>query len=296
MDKNQREETLHYFTNHAQNWKEKALETDEKQVNIIKQRNDYVYNIILNKLNSEYFLDIGCGTGDLVCAAAKEGVKSIGVDFAQDMIDIAKQKANEGLLNNAEFECCSIFDFDFSHHKYDVISANGFIEYISQGELKILFSKVYESLNKNGSFVLGSRNRLFNAFSLNDYTKKEISELTIVGLLEESIAIAMGEPIDTLSERMPVPLEAEDTQHVITGIDVTTRYQYTPIQLIRLLKNEGFIPVEIYPIHIHGVPPIYAKEHPEVHAFISNTLQNNDYVSQQLIPFASSFMIQVEKR
>jgi len=292
----QQEEALHYFKAHAQDWQNKAKLSDENKVNIIKQKNGYVLDVINDRKETKLVLDIGCGTGDLVYEVAKTGINAIGVDFAQDMINLALTKVKEEQLENAHFECCSIFDFDFSKQKFDVISANGFIEYISQDELHNFFKLVYEALAPNGSFVVGSRNRLFNIFSLNAYTQHEITESAVGGLLEEAIALAAGEDIECLSKRKPISIQKKDTKHANTGIDVTTRYQYTPIQLITLLKDKGFNAVEIYPIHIHCTPPVFANKHQEIHGSISNLLQTYGKQSQELVPYSSSFMLHVQRK
>jgi len=292
----QQEEALHYFKAHAQDWQNKAKLSDKNKVNIIKQRNGYVLDVIKDRKETKLVLDVGCGTGDLVCQIAKTGINAIGVDFAQDMVDVALTKAKKEQLENAHFECRSIFDLDFSKKKFDVISANGFIEYISQNELNKFFNLVYEALAPNGSLVVGSRNRLFNIFSLNAYTQHEITESAIEGLLEEAIALASGEGIEDLAKRKPITFQKKDTKHADTGINVTTRYQYTPIQLITLLKDKGFNAVEIYPIHIHCTPPVFANKYQEIHGSISNLLQTYGRQSQELVPYSSSFMLHVQRK
>jgi len=292
----QQEEALHYFNTHAQDWQNKAKLSDENKVNIIKQRNGYVLDVIKNCKESKLVLDVGCGTGDLVCEIAKTGINAIGIDFAQDMVDVALTQAREKQLKNAHFECCSIFDYSFSKQKFDVISANGFIEYISQAELNDFFNLVYEALAPNGSLIVGSRNRLFNIFSLNAYTQHEITISAVAGLLEEATALASGKNLEDLSKRKPISFQKEDTKHANTGIDVTTRYQYTPIQLIVLLKDKGFNAVEIYPINIHCTPPFFANRHQEIHGSISNLLQTYGRHSQELVPYSSSFMLHVQRK
>lgn len=291
----QQEEALRYFKTQAQDWQDKANVSDEIKVNVIKQRNGYVLKVIKNREETRSILDVGCGTGDLVCEIAKKGINATGVDFAQEMIEIALKKAQEEQLEKANFECCSIFDFDFSKSKYNVISANGFIEYITQNELNKFFDLVYEALAPNGSFIVGSRNRLFNIFSLNAYTQYEINESAVEGLLEEAIVLASGEGLEDLLKRKPIAFQKTDTKHTKTGIDVTTRYQYTPLQLITLLKNNGFNATEIYPIHIHAIPLVFIDKHPEIHGSISNLLQNYGRQSPELVPYSSSFMLHVQK-
>ena len=118
MANDQQTETLHYFNIHAKDWQNKAKTTTDVKVNNIQQRNGYVIDIIKDRKKTISFLDVGCGTGDLTCEVAKQGINSIGVDFAKDMIGLALSKAKEERLEKAHFECCTIFDFDFSKQMY----------------------------------------------------------------------------------------------------------------------------------------------------------------------------------
>jgi len=291
----QQEEALHYFKSHAEDWHNKAKASDEKKVNIIQQRNRYVIDIIKDRKETESILDVGCGTGDLVCDIAKQGIDATGVDFAQDMIKLALDKAKVDQLENAHFKCCSIFDFELSKQKFDVISANGFIEYISQNELNKFFDIVYNALTPNGSFVIHARNRLFNLFSLNSFTYQEVKEHNVDALLKESISLASGETTEEISRLKAASLQSPDTQHTNTGIGVTTRFQYTPLQLMNMLNDRGFEAIEIYPIHIHSVPPIFKDKEPEIHASISNLLQVYARQHSELVLFSSSFLLHVKK-
>lgn len=296
MYKKQQNETLNYFREYSKDWKQKADISAKDEVNIIKQRNDYVIKIVNERNNKGLVLDVGCGTGDLVCELAKKGVVAIGIDFAKEMIDIAKDNAQKSNLKKAKFECCSIFDYSFEQNKYDVISANGFIEYISYKEFNKFLEISLKTLKSGGSLVFGSRNRLFNIFSLNKFTEEEINENNLKLLLSESIQIVNSTNIKNLIGLKTVPLQKEGKEYQPTGIKVTSRYQFTPVQLINMLKNKGFEPIEIFPIHIHGVLPKFKCKYPSVHGNISNLLQGCAQGNMSLIPQSSSFMIHVKKR
>jgi 2-polyprenyl-3-methyl-5-hydroxy-6-metoxy-1,4-benzoquinol methylase len=296
MKTKQQEEAIHYFEAHARDWQNKAESADLEKVNIIEQRNSFVLQVIAQRSQTSSALDVGCGTGDLVCCVARQGIKATGVDFAQEMVDIALGKAGEEKLDRAQFECCSIFDFNFANERYDVISANGFIEYISQDELNQFFDIVHEALTPGGSFVVGSRNRLYNMFSVNDFTLTELNEGSSEALLKEAVALASGMGIDRLSEIDCAPLQKPETQHSKTGIDVATRFQYTPLQLVRMSDPRGFEAAKIYPVHIHAVPPVFGKKHPEIHGSIANLLQGYSNQDMELVPFSSSFMLHLQKK
>ena len=292
MTTKQQNETLQYFKDYAEDWHRKAVSTDEKKVNVIQQRNGYVLKVIRARAITRSALDVGCGTGDLARDIARQGIAAEGVDFAAEMIDLAREKARRDILPQAQFHCCSIFDYDMPDKGYDVISANGFIEYISLEELDRFLTLTCQALNSGGSLVLGSRNRLFNLFSLNAYTLNEIEQGTVTSLLQEAIALVSGADFSQLVEMKPAPLPVSDSTHAKTGnIEVSTRYQFTPVQLMQMLNEKGLVTKQIYPIHIHGVPPAFKGQHPEVHTGISNLLQNYGQEDLSIIPHSSSFMV-----
>lgn len=291
MDTKQQNEALAYFRRYADDWREKGRIDSSDKANVIKQRNDFVLKIIDKRKKIETALDIGCGTGDLVCAMALRNIDGVGVDFAKEMIEIAENNAKQIEHGKAKFECCSIFDFQFDPDKYDLISANGFIEYISCQELDQLLNLCQRALKKGGSLVLGSRNRLFNIFAFNEFTQEEVENGNMTALLLEAIQIVKSENINVLIGFNTVPLQKENKQHKNTGIKVSTRHQFTPAQLVNMLKNKGFDPIEIFPIHVHGVNPKFKDKNPPVHGNIANLLQNYADSNMSLIPQSSSFMI-----
>lgn len=284
----QQQETLEYFTKYAKKWRRKV---DSPIDNTIKQRDNYILNIIKqNKSQIKNILDIGCGNGGLTCIISKKGINITGIDFSKEMIKIAKNNSKKYKCKTVTFEHYSIFDFPVQSNTYDLVFANGFIEYISFKEL-IQFLKIcFKSLKNGGLLIISSRNRLFNLFSLNEFTKREIKAGTIKSLLYESTLLASCRNTkQLLKNKVGIPT-SKDKKQPYTGIDVSIRYQYTPLQLIKILQSKGFIPVDISPVHIHGSPPIFKKNHLNIHNYISCLLQNYpNHLS--LIPFASSFMI-----
>lgn len=291
----QQQEALHYFNSHAEDWRNKAAAAGAAQVNVIQQRNGYVLDVIKERAETRVALDVGCGTGDLACDIAKLGINATGVDFAPDMIELATDKARVEQLSNADFECCSIFDFDFAPRQYDVISANGFIEYISQQQLDKFFDLADEALAPGGSFIVGSRNRLFNLFSLNSFTQMELQTADIEALLTEAMLLVSGGPLENLFGKIIAAPQKADTEHARTGIEVTTRFQYTPLQVAEKLHKKGYSIAEIYPIHIHCAPPAFKDLYPDVHAATSHLMQNYARKCTALVPAASSFMLHALK-
>ena len=109
MAQDQQREAREYFETHAGDWQEKAKTLSKVKFNVIQARNTYVLDVIEGRTHTNSVLDVGCGTGDLVCDIARNGIPAVGVDFAADMIDTAKEKADDEKLSKAVFQCSSIF-------------------------------------------------------------------------------------------------------------------------------------------------------------------------------------------
>lgn len=291
----QQKQAMHYFRRHADDWEKGGRAESLEKVNVIKIRNDFALKIIRERKKTNSFLDIGCGAGDLVCEVASRGINAIGIDFAEEMIRIAKRNAKKTKNINANFECCSIFDFKASSNTFDAISANGFIEYISYGELDELLNFCWESLKGGGSLIMGSRNRLFNIFSLNEFTQREIDDGSITALLLEAIQIVRSKNIRDLIGFNAAPLQKENYQYKDTGIHVSTRHQFSPAQLVNMLKEKGFEPMIIYPVHIHATTPKFKNRNLSIHSIMANSLQNYADKNMNLLPQSSSFMIHAKK-
>lgn len=295
MRTKQQEETLVYFSQHAREWKDRAFSVSEDKVNITRQRNGFVLSVVHQRRATRSALDVGCGTGDLVCDIARLGVEATGVDFSQEMVDLARVRAEQEALTNTHFYCSSIFDFDLAERRYDVVSAIGFIEYISLEELDRFLDLSRDALNAGGSLVLGSRNRLFNLFSLNSFTVEEINTGMAPLLLREATLLATKDSLTALAEAEAVPLLEPRGAQTRTVVDVGIRYQFTPGQLAGMLRARGFALKALYPVHVHGVPPSFKACHPATHTSISNLLQNYAHQHVSLVPYSSSFILHAQK-
>lgn len=290
MTESQQAETLLYFRSHAEEWKDRVRSTDEQRVNVSRQRNQYVLNVA-GQSGARTVLDVGCGSGELVLDLARSGVDALGIDFAPEMIALAREAAErQSLQEKAHFACMSAFDYHGEGRGFDVIAANGFIEYISHEQLRLFFDLAAGLIPAGGSLVVGSRNRLFNAASLNQFTEEELRQGSLNALIEESLLWSrvkdVSEALDVRSTITPARFAQPRT-----GVDVKVRHQFTPLELGARLKEHGFVMKGLVPIHIHGVTVSFKEQHPEIHSMISNFLQNAAGEELSLLPIASSFMV-----
>ncbi len=94
--------------------------------------------------------------------------------------------------SSTRFVCQSIFDFPSDGNGFDVISGQGLIGSIfhSLRSLKIFWPRLPRCSSPAALPAIGSRNRLFNVVSLNDYTRQEMDLGVVEGLIDESIFLA----------------------------------------------------------------------------------------------------------
>ena len=292
----QQEQTLQYFKSNAQAWQSNAINNN---YSLVQNRHNAVISVIDNSENVTALLDVGCGTGQLVIQTAQRGIQSHGIDFAEEMIAVCKK--NQGIANtNAQFECASFFDAHLEEKYYDIISAQGFIEYITLPQLDLFFSKCFSALKNGGSLVVGSRNRLFNLHSMNEFTKLEVQHGTILNLLSEASILhtsaTQEEAITALS--MLERIDPQLNSHPNTGdLTVDTRYQFSPADLIYRAKHHGFEPKMIFPVHFHAFPinSIAENNLKNLHNWIAKIFSEEKICDHRLVPFSSSFVLQLLK-
>ncbi len=96
---------------------------------------------ILKEINwkNKKVLDVGCGTGYFAFHAAKKGAKVLGIDYAEEGINIAKKKY---VHKNLKFEKEDVKNIK---EKFDIIVSIGVIEHMDEPLeiLKLLKSKLY---------------------------------------------------------------------------------------------------------------------------------------------------------
>lgn len=96
--KQQQEQALQYFNTTVEGWQQKSVNQAGK-FSIVEGRNSAVLDVVKHKKAGTAFLDVGCGTGQLVIDAAKLGWTAEGVDFAPEMIAQCDTEMSRGTRN-----------------------------------------------------------------------------------------------------------------------------------------------------------------------------------------------------
>lgn len=291
----QQKQTLNYFSQNAANW-QRAASADS--FSVIDNRHSAVLEVMKAYTHVGQLLDVGCGTGQLAIEASKKGWHAVGIDYAASMIDICKLN-NQEAGADAEFQCVSFFDFDIKAASYDIVSAQGFIEYISLAELDTFLGLISKGLKRGGAIALGSRNRLFNLHSLNEFSLLELQLNTVDKLLHEAIIMqsskSQPEAIEKLSG-LNYEYSYPDL-HPETGIKVERRFQFSPADLIKRLSRHGLVPIRIFPVHFHGLPLSQARGEnlSALHLELAEMVSSQYINFHAFVPFSSSYVIEAKK-
>lgn len=291
----QQDQTKTYFGESVEEW-QKNFDSQSTKYSTADHRNGAVLSVLESLPDAHTFLDVGCGTGQLVIAAAQRGMEATGVDFADEMISRCRLNAQEASVT-AAFISTSIFEFEAPDESFDVISAQGLIEYLSLPQLDEFFELTARLLRPGGALVVGSRNRLFNLVSLNDFTQMEAKLGLLDTLASEAIALqtssSQADAMDALSAHER--LDAQPDSHPRTNIGVDVRYQFSPADLIARLRAHGLTPRTLIPIHFHGMPVSIKQTNPELHSSLAELVGRIAPDDQRLVPFCSTFVLHVRK-
>jgi len=101
-----------------------------------------------NKIN---YLDVGCGTGDLVEQISKNECfeKIVGIDISPSMIKLCKNKVNK---KNVEFQIANIEDLKFSDNLFDIITCIHVMHHVQN--IRKALSELSRVLKPNGVIII----------------------------------------------------------------------------------------------------------------------------------------------
>ena len=126
-------------------WSQRAVEYNDLFASISTQAIDSVLDNI-EPLMGKKHLDIACGTGHLVAAAAVRGAISAGIDFAEPMIEIAR-----ATYPKAHFQVADASELPFDDQTFDAITCVFGLLHMENPQAAV--NEAFRVLKAGGSFV-----------------------------------------------------------------------------------------------------------------------------------------------
>ena len=267
--------------------------------NTVWQRILIAEKIVANKKNGT-LLDIGCGTGQFLEMMLKKGWNCIGIDIAENMIAVSKKNTSKNKKNLRLFKG-SIFDKDIkkkiSNYKFDAIVALGLIEYFPLSSINSFLKLLNKLSANNNKIILGSRNRLFNLYSYNEFTEYEEKIGNINKMHNEVKKIFscsnQNELIKELSNFRVLKKYPSFLPNT-SPVNIDLRLQFTPADLIQRCLKAGLKVYKLWVVNYHpfSVKISNLKNYQDLKNLVNEKIPIQDLKKKELLPNSSTFIIE----
>ncbi|WP_120497204.1 class I SAM-dependent methyltransferase [Kiloniella sp. EL199] len=123
---------------------------------------DFFLSLVLGYSVPQKILDVGCGTGLLTTAFARQGHDITGVDPAQNMLDIALQRSSGNKVTWIKSDAATFT----SDKRYDliVLSGHAFQVFLSDQDIQTVLSNMKTHLSPDGRIAFDTRNAAAKAW------------------------------------------------------------------------------------------------------------------------------------
>lgn len=196
---------------------------------------------IFKKANKpiQFVADLGCGTGEITIQLANKGYTMIGIDYSEEMLAIAQQKASVQKasiqwLHQDLKQMEGLTELDCAISYCDVMN------YITEEEeLLNVFSRVATSLKNNGLFI-------FDAHSI-DYAKNGLMNQTFADVTDESSYIWFCMEGDRPGEMYHDLTFFQASGDLYERLEEVHHQRTLPTSdYVNLLERAGFFNIKIY--------------------------------------------------
>lgn len=115
------------------------------------ERLDIVMNLLAPK-SQESMLDIGCGYGRFADLVAEFGIRYVGIDISEYVIEQAKKRQVD--RERFHFECMSCLNMNYKD-QFDKVLCYHVVEHLVLQDARILLRNIFNSLKPGGALVIG---------------------------------------------------------------------------------------------------------------------------------------------
>lgn len=96
-------------------------------------------------------LELGCGTGSTAMVHAPHVRHILATDLSENMLDIAKEKAQKKGVENISFEKGSVEELDLDSQSFDLVLCMSLLHLLKDKEAAL--KKIHHALREGGTFI-----------------------------------------------------------------------------------------------------------------------------------------------
>lgn len=245
---------------------------------LMKVRSEHALKWMRSKITQKggWILDLGCGPGYFLELLINFGYRAHGLDIAPAMVGqaFARLKVRKVLADRFRLETADATLWR-SPHRFSGVAALGVLEYLPDDT--DLFQTANRALPIGGAFIVECRNRLFNLFSLNEYTRTSLKKGEYGEMLEEYQELSrspvlrpfknvVGDMANSVRRSMswvskksrPRTTPSQQHSEIFSALP---RRQHGPLRLAEgAARSCGFELDYLRFLHFHPFPPALEKE------------------------------------
>jgi ubiquinone/menaquinone biosynthesis C-methylase UbiE len=189
-------------------------------------------------------LEVGCGSGEMLCDLVQRGFAVVGADLASGMLAASRARGAERRLKSPmALVQTDIEHLPFRERSFDLVVAAGVIEYLTEDEKAL--RALHRVLKPGGILIVSVRN-------LANLSRPLVTARDL--LRSAGIGKAI---IDRLSEAVPRLLAVQ------SNLGIPAR-RHAPWRLKRLLEQLGFEPTDQVFYHFAVLPRLLERRWPAI--------------------------------
>jgi ubiquinone/menaquinone biosynthesis C-methylase UbiE len=218
-------------------------------------------------------LEIGCGSGELLCNLLTRNFEVIGVDLTRSMIDASRTLVMKRCGGKTvDVAVADIENLPFCEESFDLVVAAGVIEYLASDEKAL--GGLYRILKPGGVLILSVRNKV-NLSRLLVTTRDLLRSLPVIGAIMSGMS-SLARRVLSLAPNAGIPAR-----------------RHIPWQLRRCMRKLGFEPRDEVFYHFTVFPRGLERRLPE---FCFRWEEKLEILSRTPLGyFANQYLIKVQK-
>lgn len=202
---------------------------------------DFMEELFLQRGKTiHHIFELGCGSGIMTEKLLQKGYEVVGVDSSEKMLELAQERL-EGFGKNIILMWQDIQKLDFEIYEIDCIfSSNDTLNYILEiGEMKKLFSYLYERLKVGGSFV-------FDISS--EYKLKTVLGNNVFGQSFEDVVYLWENEYEESTKQLEIRINVFEQEEggYRRYEEIQRQRAYSEKEIVSLLQETGYKEIQVY--------------------------------------------------